>query len=198
MKEIVYKYKYGHLALLFIIIITTALIMYNLFNEDHSDKSIDPTRPGITESSNKILYSLYHQNGDLIDNGSPLTPNNGKINKTVSLNHFIDEKKYALLVLVDFKHMPFKVNNQEYETYEFGMKPNSKVNIETHVNVKKSSKEIDYLIIKKPDYLLKEKDIRRASVLQEVKFMRYPLKNKNQKTIEVDFQKPLKELVVVQ
>lgn len=49
------------------------------------------------------------------------------------------------------------------------------------------------MIIKKPDYLLKEKDIGRASVLQEVISMRYPLKNQNQKMKEVDFQKPLKE-----
>lgn len=118
--------------------------MTNLFNENQSDNPIDSSRSGVIKDSNKISYSLYNQNGDLIDNGSPLTPNNGKVHNTVSLSHFIDKKrKYALVVLVDFKQVSFKVNNQEYETYEFSMKPNTETNIDTLVNVTKGSKEID-------------------------------------------------------
>ncbi|WP_221569301.1 hypothetical protein [Alkalihalobacillus sp. TS-13] len=149
-------------------------------------------RPGVSENSNKITYGLYSTDGELIDNGSTLDPINGQINKVISLSHFINEtREYSLIILSNFKQVPFKIKGEEYLNYTFKMKPNSTINLNTIVNVGQDTKELDYLLIKKPNYLVKDRDIKKASILQEVIAMRFSITN-SIKT-RFDSENPLKE-----
>lgn len=128
-----------------------------------------------------IEYGLNRLDGKYIDNGSTLTPKNNEVNVNVSINHHLNEQReYGLIILEDFKQAPFSLENQkELSKYLFTMNPNSSKDILVKVPVKQDTKEITFLIIKKPSYKLKEMDLNRASILEEVLSMRYPLKHTN-------------------
>ncbi|MCU7712924.1 MULTISPECIES: hypothetical protein [Priestia] len=125
-----------------------------------------------------IEYGLNSLDGQYIDNGSVLTSENDEVNVNVSINHNLNEQReYGLIILEDFKQMPFSLGNQKkLSTYFFTMNPNSSKDILVKIPVKEHTKELTFLLIKKPSYKLKEMDLNRASILEDVLSMRYPVK----------------------
>ncbi len=68
------------------------------------------------------------------------------------------------------------------------LSPSSNVNIETIVNIEENTNEVDFIIIKKPDYLLLEQDIKKASVLQEIISMRFRIRSPHEKRVLFDIE----------
>ncbi|PEY98182.1 hypothetical protein CN326_23830 [Bacillus sp. AFS018417] len=136
------------------------------------------TRQGV----NTIGYGLKNIKGEHIDNGSNINPQNNIISVNVSIDHNMDEhREYGLIVLEDFKQVPFKIENKQESTkYFFSMKPNTSRDIKVTLPVSSNTCEVIFLLIKKPNYKLKEMDFNRAGILEEVLSMRYSInQNKN-------------------
>lgn len=134
------------------------------------------------QTANTIGYGLKSIKGEHIDNGSSITPQNNIINVNVSIDHNLDEhREYSLIVLEDFKQVPFKIENkQRFVKYFFTMAPNTSKYINVTLSVNSNAREVIFLLIKKPNYKLKDMDFNRAGILGEVLCMRYSLnQNKN-------------------
>lgn len=154
------------------------------YNDDHPDL----TGP----NTNTISYGLYEENGTLINNHIINTKNN-QLTKVFSISHYINEnRKYLLLVLNDFKQSQFEVSGRSYFSYEFSMQPNTTKAIPINIEITDNTKEVDFVLIKNPDFLLKKDDIKLASLLQEVICLRYSINQPIKKVKEIEYEDPLK------
>lgn len=149
-----------------------------IFYNKMSDENTKGVQPSFKEGSNTISYGLLDADGKVMNNGSALEPKNNKLEYTLSLSNFIEvEREYALIVLSNFEQTPFTVEGKQYSVYTFNAKPNKSIKFNLSVTTNNSTKEIDYLIIKKPNYLIDKLDISRMHTLQEVLPMRYMVKS---------------------
>ncbi|MFP7474643.1 hypothetical protein SFC55_27030 [Niallia taxi] len=190
-------YKYYIVITIFIILISSSYFLYNTLN-DNSSKVTANTRENQSNSINRlaantIAYGLENTKGEYIDNGSTLNQQNNSISVNVSIDHNLDENRdYGLIVLEDFKQVPFKIeeDEQEFTKYIFSMSPNTSKDIKVTFPVNLNAQEVTFLVIKKPNYKLKEMDFNRAAILEEVLSMRYPInqakKRDNVKETEPD------------
>ncbi|MFD4932679.1 hypothetical protein ACFWMS_28255 [Peribacillus butanolivorans] len=125
-----------------------------------------------------VGYGLKNLKGKHIDEGSTLNSKDNEVSVVASVDHYIDEdRKYALLVFEDYKQVKFKVENKEQEVnkYFFEMKPNSSINFKVSVPIRSDSIELTFVIVQKPEYKLKELDLIKAGILEQVLSMRYSI-----------------------
>ncbi|MFB6467402.1 hypothetical protein ACE38V_11395 [Cytobacillus sp. Hz8] len=181
------------LALLIMVVIYTTFIYYDNKKRDSTEqnKGIHKNVQVDTQNnSNKISYGLYNSNGNFITEGSNLKYEKGVLETTISIGHYInDNRNYMLLIMKDFKQTKFKVSKKTYSSYLINIKPNSEKNITVHVPITKLDKEIDFIIVKKPEYLVEDQDLNKASILQEVLPLRFMLNN-TQEDINLTYEKP--------
>jgi len=132
------------------------------------------------QAANTIGYGLKSIKGQHIDNGSNLNPEHNIINVNISIDHNLDEdREYGLVVLEDFKQVPFKIENkQEFIKYFFTMPSNTSKYINVTLPVNPNAHEVIFLLVKKPNYKLREMDFNRAGILEEVLSMRYSINQK--------------------
>lgn len=178
--------KKSLVSILGIIILILACIFYFSLSEkptegkDANTKS-DHIIPGFGKDSNSIAIGLLDKNNKIIDQGSTLKVKNNKIVYTVSLSNFIKvERKYALIILENFKQVPFTVNGKSYKVYNFNAKENETVEFDTTVKAQNNTSEIDYILIKKPEYLLDKLDFEKMSTLQEIMSLRFVVGNNSE------------------
>ncbi|MFF2589623.1 hypothetical protein ACFVSS_17355 [Peribacillus butanolivorans] len=125
-----------------------------------------------------IGYGLENLKGKVIDEGSTLNSTDNEVSVVASVDNDIDEnRKYALLVFEDYKQVKFKVKNKEQDVnkYFFDMKPNSSINIIVSVPIRSYSSELTFVIVQKPEYKLKELDLIKAGILEQVLSMRFSI-----------------------
>ncbi|MFE4140432.1 hypothetical protein ACFX4I_00980 [Peribacillus sp. YIM B13472] len=125
-----------------------------------------------------IGYGLENLKGKVIDEGSTLNSTDNEVSVVASVDNDIDEdRKYALLVFEDYNQVKFKVKNKEQDVnkYFFDMKPNSSINFNVSVPIRSDSSELTFVIVQKPEYKLKELDLNRAGILEQVLSMRYSI-----------------------
>ncbi|WP_342604601.1 hypothetical protein [Peribacillus sp. FSL E2-0159] len=125
-----------------------------------------------------IGYGLENLKGKVIDEGSTLHSTDNEVSVVASVDNDIDEdRKYALLVFEDYKQVKFKVKNKEQDVnkYFFDMKPNSSININVSVPIRSDSSELTFVIVQKPEYKLKELDLIKAGILEQVLSMRFSI-----------------------
>ncbi|MFE4896210.1 hypothetical protein [Peribacillus butanolivorans] len=125
-----------------------------------------------------IGYGLENLKGKVIDEGSTLNSTDNEVSVVASVDNDIDEdRKYALLVFEDYKQVKFKVKNKEQDInkYFFDMKPNSSINIKVSVPIRSDSSELTFVIVQKPEYKLKELDLIKAGILEQVLSMRFSI-----------------------
>lgn len=152
--------------------------------ETSNDKNANTniTKKQEREQPNTISYGLKNIDGKHIDNGDTIESKNNKVNVYLALNHTIDEKReYGLIILENYKQKPFTIENniQETSKYFFDMDPYSSKKIKISLNISANANELTFLLIKKPNYKLRDNDINKASILEEILSMRYSIKNKN-------------------
>ncbi|MGE6347774.1 hypothetical protein ACQKIY_01920 [Bacillus mycoides] len=130
------------------------------------------------QQTNTVSYGLKDAQGQHIDNGSEIIGENNKINVSLSFVHNIDEdRKYGLIILEDYEQKSFKIEDttNEVSHYSFDMKPNSSITTKIHLHISPNASELTFLIIKKPEYKLKDNDLNKAAILEEVLSMRYSI-----------------------
>jgi hypothetical protein len=160
------------LALLGCVVVAGAVVFFAVPKEETPVPTT--VHPGFDQSSNSIGFGLQETDGRVIDNGSTITPQDHQVDKVVALAHQMEEERtYMLLVLENFKQVPFMVDGVSYTAYPISMKPNTSAKINTKVSILDDAKELDYVFVKKPEYLLKDNDMERASILQEVLPLRF-------------------------
>ncbi|WJE22982.1 hypothetical protein [Bacillus cereus] len=128
------------------------------------------------QQTNTVAYGLKDKNGQHIDNGSEIVSGNNNVNVTLSLMHNVDEdRKYGLIILEDYQQKNFKIeeDTNEVSNYAFNMKPNSSINTKISLDISPNAKELTFLIVKKPEYKLKDNDLNKAAILEEILSMRY-------------------------
>ncbi len=125
-----------------------------------------------------VGYGLENLKGKVINEGSTLNSKDNEVLVVASVDNDIDEdRKYALLVFEDYKQVKFKVkkNEQDVNKYFFDMKPNSSINFNVAVPIRSDSSELTFVIVQKPEYKLKELDLIKAGILEQVLSMRYSI-----------------------
>ncbi|MET1178175.1 hypothetical protein ABG775_09400 [Peribacillus simplex] len=125
-----------------------------------------------------IGYGLENLSGKIIDEGSTLTSTDNEVSVIASVDNNIDEdRRYALLIFEDYEQVKFKVENkgQDVNKYFFDMKPNSSLNFKVSVPIRSDSSELTFVIVQKPEYKLKELDLVRAGILEQVLSMRFSI-----------------------
>lgn len=131
-----------------------------------------------TADYGSVGYGLENLKGKVIDEGSTLNSTDNEVSVVASVDNDIDEdRKYALLVFEDYKQVKFKVKNKEQDVnkYFFDMKPNSSINFNVAVPIRSDSSELTFVIVQKPEYKLKELDLIKAGILEQVLSMRYSI-----------------------
>lgn len=135
----------------------------------------DPLHPmeELSQRPGAIAYGVY--SGDrLLDNGSYI--NDTSINHTFEISQNMRATRiYKLILLVDFKQHEFTVNGENYLSYDIELVKKDEARIVIETELPKSTKEICYLVVKKPYYENREGDLEKAHILQEVLPIRYRL-----------------------
>ncbi|HDR7447822.1 MULTISPECIES: hypothetical protein [Bacillus] len=142
------------------------------------------------KQTNTISYGLKDNQGQHINNGSEITSENNTINVSLSFIHNIDEdRKYGLIVLEDYVQKPFKIENtvNELSHYSFDMKPNNSITTKISLHTSPNASELAFLIIKKPEYKLKDNDLHKASILEEILSMRYSIHHPHKESETLKF-----------
>ncbi|MEF7658090.1 hypothetical protein [Bacillus thuringiensis] len=174
------------------ILLAAVYFLFNTSQKKDPNTSHTPSKEHIKEAkqrdqqANTVSYGLKDKSGQHIDNGSEIVSENNNVNVTLSFMHNVDENRnYGLIVLEDYQQKNFKTeeNTKEISNYAFQMKPNSSIDTKISLDVSPNAKELTFLIIKKPEYKLKDNDLNKAAILEEVLSMRYPV-NSNHKEEE--------------
>ncbi|QWH75409.1 hypothetical protein EXW59_00465 (plasmid) [Bacillus mycoides] len=185
--------KYYIITILLISIISAYFCLNKPVKKQEFSNNINAniTKKQEREQPNTISYGLKYIDGKHIDNGDTIESKNNKINVYLSLNHNIDEnREYGLIILENYKQKPFKIENNTQETskYFFDMNPYSSKEIKISFNISENAKELTFLLVKKPNYKLRDNDINKASILEEILSMRYSIKNKNKIEMKQEIQ----------
>jgi len=160
------------ILLIVIILLTTSLIIK--FTYENEEEMI---RGGL---KGQIAFGIYNK-GKILDSGSSI--DSDMANHTLNISHNLyHERKYKIIVLVDFEQVEFLVDNKKVYSYDVDMEAVDEVEVDINVDYSKDAKELCYLIIKKPEYFTDERDIRELSSLKELMCLRYNL-NENPKHI---------------
>ncbi|PDZ03170.1 hypothetical protein COE20_20150 [Bacillus cereus] len=168
------------------VILISLIIIYVLFPTSIIQPHTSPKENKREQQTNTISYGLKNTKGQHINNGSEITMENNEINVSLSFIHNVDEdRKYGLIVLEDYEQKPFKIEEaaNEVSHYSFDMKPNSSITTKISLHTSPHASELTFLIIKKPEYKLKDNDLNKAVILEEILSMRYSI-NPTQKGSE--------------
>lgn len=154
-----------------VIIVIITLCFFFIYNKINS-----PIVKERTLTEGQIAYGILDTEGKIIDNGSSLKLNSNIIQHTISLGqNLTEEREYLIIILVDFIQYIFTVNGHSYSSYSFILKNKAELKIDIEISLPSHAKEIDYLIIKKPNYLLEKYDFNKINVLQEILPIRFKI-----------------------
>ncbi|WP_342715032.1 hypothetical protein AAG068_16525 [Bacillus paramycoides] len=160
------------------VVLISLIIIYVLSHTSTIQPHTSPKENKREQQANTISYGLKNTKGQHINNGSEITIENNKINVSLSFIHNVDEdRKYGLIVLEDYEQKPFKIEEVANEVlhYSFNMKPNSSITTKISLHPSPNASELTFLIIKKPEYKLKNNDLNKAVILEEILSMRYSI-----------------------
>ncbi|MCU4715781.1 hypothetical protein OCE25_26235 [Bacillus cereus] len=164
------------LVFIFVLIIS---FLYFFTKDSFVVKPTGSEEGRLAKSSNNLGYGMYGQDGKIIDNGSILEVDNTNIHSKLSLSHLIDNgREYKIIVMNNFRQVLFGVDGEKNISYDFYAKPNTIVDTTILNEVDKDIKEVDYLIIKKPNFLLEKFDPEPIGSLQQILSLRYNIENK--------------------
>ncbi|OIJ18886.1 hypothetical protein BKP45_15260 [Anaerobacillus alkalidiazotrophicus] len=141
------------------------------------------TEPVIKNNQQEDAYTvdffLTHDDGAPIKFASPLELNDKEeVIFQINLNHNISEtRNYALVILEDYIQRDFLVEDNEelMNVFIFKADKNSSNQFLITKTISPETRELSVLVIKKPNYVLKEFDLTRAVVLEEIFSSRHPI-----------------------
>ncbi len=154
--------------LLFIFVAYFSVI--NLKYEDNSE----------LKANTYVALGVYDSNGILDDGEIINIPNDNIAHHIIELDQEIEEnREYLLIAMIDFKQSPFTINNKVHETYTFDTKKNDSVKFELDIQIPEGSKELSYIIIKKPNFMPDSFNLEKILPLQMIMSKRFNLNNSN-------------------
>ncbi|MEG0578065.1 MAG: hypothetical protein RSE41_07060 [Clostridia bacterium] len=144
-----------------------------------------------TSHDTYISYGFLDSDGNILSNGSKLDLKfKEKINHTLDLDQVIEEnREYLLIALVDFKQVMFKVDGKYYSCYKFNTSKSDHIEFNLEIDIPKKSKELDYILIRKPYYMPHKKNIESLLPLQTVLPIRFKINDLND---EIKYEKMLR------
>ncbi|ALV02178.1 hypothetical protein AVM03_07150 [Bacillus amyloliquefaciens] len=148
-------------------------------DEKYNDEQEDVTGPG----TDTVSYGLYEEDGQILDSLDIGKKNGKRYKKVLSISHYFnDKRKYGLVILSDFKTIPFKADNGGYKkSYTFKMDKDSVKKIKLEFEPPSNFSELSFIIIPEPDYKQESTDLDIASGLQENFTLRYIRKSRDEK-----------------
>ncbi|HDR4723421.1 hypothetical protein J0835_15800 [Bacillus cereus group sp. Sample62] len=170
------------------VILISLIIIYILFHTSIIQPHTSPKENKREQQTNTISYGLKNTKGQHINNGSEITMENNKINVSLSFIHNVaEDRKYGLIVLEDYEQKPFKTDEATNEVlhYSFDMKPNSSITTRITLHTSPNASELTFLIIKKPEYKLKDNDLNKAVILEEILSMRYSINSSQERSKKI-------------
>ncbi|WP_017729238.1 hypothetical protein [Halalkalibacterium ligniniphilum] len=131
------------------------------------------------ESQYSVDFFLTKPNEKPLKFASPLElDENRDTTIKINLNHNIPEaREYAILILEDYIQSDFSVEESEelINNYIFEADENSSNEISIKKNISPETRELSIIVIKKPNYVLKEFDLSKAVVLEDIFSSRHPI-----------------------
>ncbi|MED1122464.1 hypothetical protein [Bacillus atrophaeus] len=154
--------------------------------EIYNDEQEDVTGPG----SETLSYGLYETDGQILDTLDIGKKTGKKYKKVLSFSHYLSVKRnYSLIILSDFKTIPFKADNGQFtKSYSFKMNENTVKKIKLEFEMPPNNNEISFVIIPEPNFQLNTENLDVASGLQENFTLRYI--TKNHKNVDKNYFKP--------
>lgn len=131
----------------------------------------------------QIAFGIYN-NDKILDSGSYIQEKTIKHKLELSQNLAVP-RDYLVLAFIDYVQTEFTVDDKTYNNYIMKLDSNDSKDIVINMNIPNNAKELCYVIIKKPAYLLRDSDMKKASALQEIMTLRYSL-DKNARNINIE------------
>ncbi|MGL5752967.1 MAG: hypothetical protein ACRCXT_20670 [Paraclostridium sp.] len=163
-------YKKKILTIIVILLIFIIFIFLKTYNLNTNSNRIS--------NDTYVSYGFLNSTGDIISNGSHISIDIAKpqLQHTLDLDQSLDENySYLLMVLVDFNQVKFKVENEVYSYYEFDVNKKDSIQIDLKIDIPKNAKELDYILIRKPNYMPAKENIEELISLQTVLPIRFKL-----------------------
>ncbi|GMQ57983.1 hypothetical protein AN1V17_23780 [Vallitalea sediminicola] len=135
------------------------------------------------KSSGQVAFGIYNNN-KILNSGSYIQEKTIKHKLEMSQNLAVP-RDYLVLAFIDYVQTEFTVDDKIYNNYIIKLDKNDSKDIMINMNIPDNAKELCYVIIKKPAYIIGESDIKKACTLQEIMTLRYSL-DKNDKNINID------------
>lgn len=168
----------------YIIIVLLIFLIFNIFvfYKKQTESSLNNVPTG------NIEFGVYNKENKIIDNGTTISYESDIIKHQIEITQNLQAKReYKLIVLVDFIQTNFIVDGKEYESYNIFLneKDAKKINIKIK-NIPQHAHELDYIIIKNPNYKVSKNEIERAHILQEIMSLRYKLLDES---VDISYKK---------
>ncbi|MEG1311977.1 MAG: hypothetical protein RR835_10840 [Peptostreptococcaceae bacterium] len=164
------------------------------------NRNISYTNTNRTSHDTYVSYGFLDADGNILSNGSQLDLQSNKnieaIHHTLDLDQFIEEdREYLLIAFVDFKQVTFKVDGKSYSSYKFNTSKRDHVQFDLQLDLPGNSKELDYILIRKPYYMPKEKNVDSLLPLQTIFPIRFKIadfdsKIKYEKSVKIFTEGP--------
>ncbi|MEG1410978.1 MAG: hypothetical protein RSD36_14170 [Terrisporobacter sp.] len=109
------------------------------------------------QSDTYVAVGYFDENNQIIDNGSNIDVTNNSLTHILDIDQNLEEdREYLLIALSNFQQINFKVDNKTYDYYKFKLKKKDSCKIKIDITLPSDSKELDYILIKKPFNLSKD------------------------------------------
>ncbi|MEC0204863.1 hypothetical protein P4H39_19845 [Paenibacillus lautus] len=180
-----------------IILIIGAVTIFTFYNKTYETVSDNEQIENIENISpapgNYVTIASYDANGvPLLDTSNIEVGDNSKASLIITLENGIDHTRdYKLLVLQNYIQSDFYVENQKSKnkSYLFHVKSREEVDLPISVDINKDTEEIIFLIIKEPDDIITEFDIKKMYYYEEVYAKRFLVDDGNNHP-QIKFKEP--------
>lgn len=192
--------KYKKRWLLSIILVVVVLVItfsIKIFYDSREVREAEKHQE-IQESmfqDNSVGIGMLNKNKEIVDSGEKIKVTGNLVSQTLTLDHNFDfDREYLLMVFVDYKQHPFKINDtsQMMDSYSFKMNKYSNSKIQIDSQIAEKNQEIMYLVIPNPNHKLKEFNISDADTLSKMYAVRHRLIGSN-KGLE-QYETPVKTI----
>lgn len=167
--------------LILVLSFCVCILIIFLLGNIHSEKFKQNDGGNRTNNDTFVSVGVFDKNGKIIDNGSNLDIKNKEtLHHTFDIEQQLNEDRdYLLITMVDFKQVPFIIDGKSYDKYYFNLNKSDKITFDLKVNVSDKNKELDYIIIKKPNYMPETNDFDEMISLQSIMTSRFCLNNQS-------------------
>lgn len=165
--------------IIILIIFITPLFIISCNSNSNSNNSLDGER---IQGDTYVAIGYFDENNQIIDNGSNIdVTNNNSLTHILDIDQKLEEdREYLLIALSNFQQINFKVNDKTYDYYKFKLKKIDSCKLKIDITLPNNSKELDYILIKKPFDLSKDFNLDEIMSLQDIICTRFKVNNASQ------------------